>query len=284
MTQPDSVSDGRPRTKLADVRAALLHLVAIAAAISAILVAWTIARAHPLDAAFPHARRTPATDAAAAPRRTAFHLPKLRFLEQVHVLPTVTTVAVRPAVLTGPAADSAHAASVARVLRRYNRDRALTSRIAHAVVREAKRARLDPSLVVAVLVAENNLLKPWARNRSSNAQGLMQVMPRWAGRLGCASSDLTDIDANICHGVRVLATHLREAKGNPREGLRRYNGCRRVAGSTRCDVYPTRVLAHAERVQRQVAAYGGPAVRPLVTPSAKTAAKAAATDTDASTR
>ncbi len=260
MTHPDSVSDGRPRTMLADARAALLHLVAIVAAVAAILVAWTIARSHPLDAAFPGGRSAPAdsaADSAAAPRATSFHLPRLRFLEQVHVLPTVVTVA-RPAVLTGAAADSAHAASVARVLRRYNRDRALTARIAHAVVREAKRARLDPSLVVAVLVAENNVLKPWARNRSTDAQGLMQVMPRWAGRLGCQSNDLTDVDANICHGVRVLATHLREAKGDPREGLRRYNGCRRVAGSTRCDVYPTKVLAHAERVQRQVAAYGGP--------------------------
>lgn len=261
MTHPDSVPDGRPRTTFADARAALLHLVAIAAAIGAILVAWTIARSHPLDDALPIDRPPPAADSAAAPARpTAFHLPRLRFLEQVQVLPTVTTLAMRPAVLTGAAADSAHAASVARVLRRYNHDRALTSRIAHAVVREAKRARIEPSLVVAVLVAENNLLKPWARNRTSNAQGLMQVMPRWAGRLGCASSDLADVDANICHGVRVLATHLREAKGDPREGLRRYNGCRRVAGSSRCDAYPTKVLAHAERVQRQVAAYGGPAV------------------------
>lgn len=261
MMQPDSVSDGRPRTMLADARAALLHLLAIVAAVAAILVAWTIARSHPLDDVLPGARHAPAADSgAAAARPTAFYLPRLRFLDQVAVLPTVTTVATRPAVLTAAAADSAHAASVARVLRRYNRDRALTSRIAHAVVREARRARIEPSLVVAVLVAENNLLKPWARNRSTNAQGLMQVMPRWAGRLGCASSDLTDVDANICHGVRVLATHLREAKGDPREGLRRYNGCRRVAGSTRCDVYPTKVLAHAERVQRQVAAYGGPAV------------------------
>lgn len=259
MTHPDSVSDGRPRTMLADARAALLHVVAIVAAIAAILVAWTIARSHPLDDALPPDRRAPAVDSAApAARPTAFHLPRLRFLEPVQVLPTVTTVSAPPAVLARAAADSAHAASVARVLRRYNGDRALTSRIAHAVVREARRSRIDPSLVVAVLVAENNLLKPWARNRSSNAQGLMQVMPRWAGRLGCASTDLTDVDANICHGVRVLATHLREAKGDAREGLRRYNGCRRVAGSDRCDAYPTKVLAHAERVQRQVEAYGGP--------------------------
>jgi soluble lytic murein transglycosylase-like protein len=221
MTHPDSVSDGRPRTMLADARAALLHLLAIVAAVAAILAAWTIARSHPLDDAFPGDRRAPAADSGAAATSSAVHLPRLRFLEQVAVLPTVTTVAARPAVLTGAAADSAHAASVARVLRRYNRDRALTSRIAHAVIREARRSRVDAALVVAVLVAENNLLKPWARNRSTNAQGLMQVMPRWAGRLGCPSTDLTDVDANICHGVRVLAVHLREAKGDPREGLRR---------------------------------------------------------------
>jgi soluble lytic murein transglycosylase-like protein len=153
-------------------------------------------------------------------------------------------------------ADSvARVAPLEHVLRRYSSNRTLTRRIAAAVSREARRSRVEPALVVAVLVAENNVLKPHARNRHTSAAGLMQVMPRWAGRLGCASSDLTDVDSNICHGVRVLALHLREARGDLHHGLQRFNGCRRTEGSTRCDVYPNRVLAHAERLEGQMETY-----------------------------
>ena len=153
-------------------------------------------------------------------------------------------------------ADSvARVAPLEHVLRRYNSNRTLTRRIAAAVSRESRRAKVDPALVVAVLVAENNVLKPHARNPRTSARGLMQVMPGWAGRLGCASSDLADVDANICHGVRVLALHLRESRGDLRTGLQRFNGCRRTPGSTRCDVYPNRVLAHAERLEGQMETY-----------------------------
>jgi soluble lytic murein transglycosylase-like protein len=153
-------------------------------------------------------------------------------------------------------ADSvARVAPVEHVLRRYSSNRTLTRRIAAAVSRESRRAKLEPSLVVAVLVAENNVLKPHARNRHTSARGLMQVMPGWAGRLGCSSSDLTDVDANICHGVRVLSLHLKEARGDLHHGLQRFNGCRRTPDSTRCDVYPTKVLAHAERLEGQMETY-----------------------------
>ena len=153
-------------------------------------------------------------------------------------------------------ADSiARVAPLEHVLRRYSSNRTLTRRIAAAIVRESRRSRVEPSLVVAVLVAENDILKPHARNRHTNASGLMQVMPRWAGRLGCQSTELTDVDVNICHGVRVLALHLREARGDLHRGLQKFNGCRPTPGSTRCDVYPTRVLAHAERLEGQMETY-----------------------------
>ncbi|HEU4628141.1 MAG TPA: transglycosylase SLT domain-containing protein [Gemmatimonadaceae bacterium] len=181
----------------------------------------------------------------------AARLPVARpLLALTPVLPAVRVHTRAPVVV----ADSARTAPLERVLRKYSRDRKLVHRIAAAVLREARRAHVDPSLVVAVLVAENNTLRPRARNASTGAQGLMQVMPGWAGRLGCASRDLADVDANICHGVRVLAEHLKDAGGDLREGLRLYNGCRRTAGSRRCDAYPTRVLAHAERLEHQLAA------------------------------
>ena len=153
-------------------------------------------------------------------------------------------------------ADSiARVAPLEHVLRRYSSNRTLTRRIAAAIARESRRSRVEPSLVVAVLIAENNILKPHARNRHTNASGLMQVMPGWAGRLGCQSTELTDVDVNICHGVRVLALHLREARGDLHRGLQKFNGCRPTPDSTRCDVYPSRVLAHAERLEGQMETY-----------------------------
>jgi soluble lytic murein transglycosylase-like protein len=193
-----------------------------------------------------------------------------------HELPAVRVVARSPRLLAELAAASARLAaaerkaareakaradSIARVaplehvLRRYSTNRTLTRRIAAAIARESRRSRVEPSLVVAVLIAENNILKPHARNRHTNASGLMQVMPGWAGRLGCPSTELTDVDVNICHGVRVLALHLREARGDLHRGLQKFNGCRPTPGSTRCDVYPSRVLAHAERLEGQMETY-----------------------------
>ena len=52
----------------------------------------------------------------------------------------------------------------------------------------------------------------------------MQVMPFHAGKWGCGSADLFDIESNICHGVAVLADNLRGAKTLPK-ALLGYNGC-----------------------------------------------------------
>ena len=224
------------RRRRGPLRDAALGLAALA---TVVVAAWGTARLpHPqavgqLQPAGPMAAATPAP-------RPMLHL--------TPVLPPSRVLARRPVVAV---VDSA-TVPLERVLRKYNRDRTLVHRIAAAVLREARRAHLDPSLVVAVLVAENNTLRPRARNASTGAQGLMQVMPAWSGRLGCASGDLADVDANICHGVRVLAEHLKDAGGDLREGLRLYNGCRRTPGSRRCDAYPTRVLAQAERLERQL--------------------------------
>ncbi len=135
---------------------------------------------------------------------------------------------------------------------RFSRDRTLVRRISRAVVREARRQQVPPSLIAAVLVTENTTLRPEARS-SVGALGLMQVMPIHAGAALCGSSDLTDVDSNICHGTMILARNLRRTP-TTRAALLRYNGCVRGTNTPDCHRYPSKVLARAGKVRQQILA------------------------------
>ena len=139
-----------------------------------------------------------------------------------------------------------------RFLGRYNTDRALVRRISRAVLRESRRQQVPPSLIAAVLVTENTTLTPEARS-SVGAQGLMQVMPMHAGAELCRSSDLVDVDSNICHGTLILARNLRRTSSST-AALLRYNGCVRGTNTPDCHRYPSRVLARASIVRRELLA------------------------------
>ena len=133
---------------------------------------------------------------------------------------------------------------------RFNGDRTLVRRISRAVVREAQRQQVPPSLIAAVLVTENTTLKPAALS-SVGAVGLMQVMPIHAGAALCGSSDLTDVDSNICHGTLILARNLRRTHTTT-AALLRYNGCVRGTNTPDCHRYPSKVLARAGKVREQI--------------------------------
>lgn len=141
---------------------------------------------------------------------------------------------------------------LAEVLARRTRRPELADRAALAVVRESRRLKLSPSLLAAVLLIENRALDSAAVS-SQGAVGLMQVMPVHAGSYGCASNDLKEIDANICHGARLLSVYVVRSS-TLRLALRRYNGCVRGTVTPRCSRYPTRVLATAASVRREMLA------------------------------
>ena len=167
-----------------------------------------------------------------------------------------------PVAMWGTHADSLRAeallpaAEVRRPLERflgqYNTDRVLVRRISRAVVRESRRQQVPPSLIAAVLITENTTLRLEATS-SVGARGLMQVMPMHAGAALCQSSDLTDVDSNICHGTLILARDLRRTTSS-RAALLRYNGCVRGTNTPDCHRYPTRVLARADLVRRELLA------------------------------
>jgi hypothetical protein len=79
----------------------------------------------------------------------------------------------------------------------------------------------------------------------------MQVMPLHAGGWGCESDNLRELDANICHGTRILKRDVRRSS-NLNVALRRYNGCVASAATPRCRRYPARVLAAAGRIRREM--------------------------------
>jgi soluble lytic murein transglycosylase-like protein len=139
-----------------------------------------------------------------------------------------------------------------RYFARFSDDRVLVRRVANAVALEAKRQNVPASLIAAVVVTENTTLTPAAQS-SVGAQGLMQVMPMHAGRVGCQSKDLVEIESNICHGTRILSWNLRRTS-SPVAALLRYNGCVRGTNTPDCRQYPVRVLARASRVRHEILA------------------------------
>ena len=143
----------------------------------------------------------------------------------------------------GHASDSFPAGSdeayVAGVLRRYSSDRNVVQRISAALVKEGRRRHIGTQLLVGVLLTENPWLNPAARS-SVGARGLMQVMPFHAGKWGCGSGDLLNIESNICHGVAVLADNLNRSP-SLKKALLGYNGCVRGTNTPDCWRYPSHV-------------------------------------------
>ena len=135
-------------------------------------------------------------------------------------------------------------------LSKRTRKTELADRIAAAVVYEAERNRLSPSLVAAVLLIENAPFDTTAIS-SQGAVGLMQVMPVHIGSWGCPSRDLNGVEANICHGARILHNYIKRAKSVPL-GLKRYNGCVRGRNTPRCYRYPSKVLRVASKLRHEM--------------------------------
>jgi transglycosylase-like protein with SLT domain len=139
---------------------------------------------------------------------------------------------------------------LAVALTRRLRNPELADRVAAAVVYEAGRLRMSPSLLAGVLLIENGPADSTAIS-TQGAIGMMQVMPVHIGSYGCLSGDLLNVEANICHGARLLNSYLRRTK-SVELALRRYNGCVRGRNTPRCQRYPFRVMRTASSVRREM--------------------------------
>ncbi|HUQ19826.1 MAG TPA: lytic transglycosylase domain-containing protein [Gemmatimonadaceae bacterium] len=166
-------------------------------------------------------------------------------------LPGAVVVASKPTLkeivdlIVGEQGSSAEQARIAAMLRKKTNDAALAERIARALVNEGKKANVGATLLAGILMVENPDLVPRATS-SVGARGLMQVMPFHAGKWGCESNDLFDIESNICHGVRVLADNLKHSRNLP-TALLKYNGCVRGTNTPDCHRYARIVYRYAQR-------------------------------------
>jgi soluble lytic murein transglycosylase-like protein len=136
---------------------------------------------------------------------------------------------------------------VEQILAPYHHDGHFVRTVSVALVAEGERVGIDPRALASVLLVENPWLDPHARS-SVGAVGLMQVMPFHAGRWGCSSSDLTDIETNVCHGARIFAAYLEQHAGDVDRALLAYNGCVRGTNTPQCHLYPNHVYSRAGRM------------------------------------
>ena len=87
---------------------------------------------------------------------------------------------------------------------------------------EAKRAGLDPQLVLGLIQVESNFHK-YAVSRAG-ARGYMQVMPFWVKLIGNGEHNLFHLRTNLRYGCVILRHYVDIEKGDLYRALGRYNG------------------------------------------------------------
>jgi soluble lytic murein transglycosylase-like protein len=138
---------------------------------------------------------------------------------------------------------------IERALTKYRSDNPrLVRRVAVSIVRESKRTKVEPRLLVGMMLVENPMLDPHARS-VVGASGLMQVMPLHRGKWKGCGTRLDDVESNICTGSRIFADALRSERGNVTEALLRYNGCVSGTNTPDCHAYPRYVFARSHYVR-----------------------------------
>lgn len=87
---------------------------------------------------------------------------------------------------------------------------------------EAKRAGLDPQMVLGLIQVESGFKKYSVS--SAGARGYMQVMPFWVRLIGNKDSNLFHLRTNLRFGCTILRHYLDLEKGDLYRALGRYNG------------------------------------------------------------
>jgi soluble lytic murein transglycosylase-like protein len=106
---------------------------------------------------------------------------------------------------------------------------------------EARRAGLDPQLVLSIMQVESAFRK--FAISSADARGYMQVMPFWLRLIGAPDQNLFNLRTNLRYGCTILRHYLDIEGGDLYRALGRYNG------SLGRPEYPNAVLAAMDRWQ-----------------------------------
>ncbi|MBI3524793.1 MAG: lytic transglycosylase domain-containing protein [Betaproteobacteria bacterium] len=128
---------------------------------------------------------------------------------------------------------------MSRRLEKRMPDRSARLEFLRTVYYEAKRAGLDPQLVLGLIQVESGF-KKYAVSRAG-ARGYMQVMPFWVKLIGQKDNNLFHLRTNLRYGCTILRHYLDMEKGDLFRALGRYNGSLGQAE------YPNMVRAAWER-------------------------------------
>ena len=142
---------------------------------------------------------------------------------------------------------------ISRFLLAYTKDTAHATRIATAVVDQGTKRHINPTLLVGILLTEDAKLDPQARS-SVGARGLFQVMPFHAGKHDCGSSDLFNIEANVCYGADIIQ-QLMKRSPSVATALQRYNGCVHGTNTPNCYTYSGKVMRFAEQAATKMLSF-----------------------------
>ena len=160
-------------------------------------------------------------------------------------LSTAGPAPVAPQAKPRSQADDAHVdALVDAASRKYRVSTHAMRGVVDAAYAEARRNRLDPLLILAVMAVESRF-NPIAES-NFGATGLMQVIPRYHAEKFSAKAGESVLDPQI--NIRVGARALKEyvvRGGNETAGLQLYNG----AASDPSKAYAAKVFAERARLR-----------------------------------
>jgi soluble lytic murein transglycosylase-like protein len=111
---------------------------------------------------------------------------------------------------------------MSRRLEKRMPDRRARHEFLKAVHYEARRAGLDPQLVLGLIQVESGFRKHAVS--SAGARGYMQVMPFWVKVIGKPDHNLFHLRTNLRFGCTILRHYLDIEKGDLYRALGRYNG------------------------------------------------------------
>ena len=112
--------------------------------------------------------------------------------------------------------------AMSKKLERRIPDRHVREELLVTVHYEAKRAGLDPQLVLGLIQVESNFRKHAIS--TAGARGYMQVMPFWLKVADNTSDNLFNLRTNLRYGCWILRRYLDTERGDYFRALGRYNG------------------------------------------------------------
>lgn len=122
---------------------------------------------------------------------------------------------------------------------------------------EAKRAGLDPQLVLAIIDVSSNFRK-YAVSADSERKGYMSVPSVWPDKIGTGQENLFHLKTNLRFGCTVFRHYLDSSDGNVKSALEKYSGPGMNGGE-----FARRVLAAYQQVWK----YPGKAEQPASQPA-----------------